>query len=535
MGIDLSLKTYLVIDDCADVRNMLRSMLTAYGITHLDMASNGEDAIKLLGKHNYDIVLCDYNLGEGKDGQQVLEAAKDKDLIQPSTAFLMVTAENTMERVMGAVEYMPDDYLSKPFNKDMLRNRLEKVIIKKNDLRGISKLLRKGRLADAVALCDDKIAVNPRNLTELLKLKAEILIRLQRYEDAAEIYTNALSSRDVPWALLGLGKVHFHTQNNSEAIKIFQKIIGGNKNNMEAYDWLSKALVKSGDRKEAINILTAAMEISPKSILRQMELADLAIKEKNIDIAVKFLKKAVQIGCNSIYQSPSNYTILAKILSKASEEEALLTLSKLRTDYARDDVAYLHAAITESILLKTFGRDDDAQKSYAEASKLYHKHADSISKDTAMDMAHACMVNGDKDKGLLMLQSVVKNNHGDKELLAEIQEIFASAGLESDGRQMIMGTIKEVVTLNNTGTQLAKSGRLDEAITFFDKAIRNMPDNIIINMNIANVLLMYMKANGKRDDYLYKLRQHLERLARLDPGNANYRKLNASYEKLALS
>ena len=99
-------------------------------------------------------------------------------------------------------------------------------------------------------------------------------------------------------------------------------------------------------------------------------------------------------------------------------------------------------------------------------------------------------------------------------------------------RGVFKAAIQEVVNLNNTGTQLAKSGKLDEAINLFDKAIRNIPDNSTINMNIANVLIMYMKAKGKSDNYLRRVREHLECVQRLDPGNENYRKLNAAYEKL---
>ena len=69
MGVDLISKSYLVIDDFADMRSMIRSMLVAYGVTNIDMAANGKDALKLLSKKSYDVVLCDYNLGEGKDGQ----------------------------------------------------------------------------------------------------------------------------------------------------------------------------------------------------------------------------------------------------------------------------------------------------------------------------------------------------------------------------------------------------------------------------------------------------------------------------------
>lgn len=532
MAIDLTSKKYLVIDDFADMRSMLRSMLIAYGVSKIDVAGNGKDAVKLLSKNNYDVVLCDYNLGEGKDGQQVLEEARDKGYIQNSTAFLMLTAENTMEMVMGAVEYLPDDYLSKPFNKDMLRSRLEKVIIRKGDLDEIDKLLKKELYADAVALCDEKIAQNPRNLTELLKLKAEILLKSEKYDEAAVIFENVLAKRDVPWAMMGLGKVRFYTRQYLEAKEVFQKIVGGNHTHMEAYDWLVKTLLELGDRKEALNILAAATEVSPKAILRQMELGNLALKEKDFAVAAKAFKKAVHVGCNSIYQAPSNYTKLAKILGKSSGKDALAILSKLRSDYGKNDEASLHAAIAESLILKDMGRDNEAQKAYAEAGNLFGKSNNKVSKDVVMEMANACMAHGDKGKGLGLLRDLVKNHHEDRELLAQVQEVFGAVGIAAEGQEMINAAIKEVVDLNNTGTQLARAGKLEEAISFFEKAIQNMPDNSTINMNIANVLLMHMKANGKNDNYLYKVRQHLERAQNADPANENYRKLNAAYEKL---
>jgi len=535
MAVDLSSKHYLVIDDFADMRSMLRSMLVAYGVTKIDNAANGKDAVKLLSKNNYDVVLCDYNLGEGRDGQQVLEEARDKGYIKYSTAFLMLTAENTMEMVMGAVEYLPDDYLSKPFNKDMLRSRLEKTIIKKGELEEIVKLLNKDQYAEAIALCDRQIAQKPRNIAEIIKVKGDILIKSGKYDEAAAIYEGVLAKRDVPWAMMGLGKVRFHTQNYLEAKNIFQKTIEQVSTHIEAYDWLAKATLALGDQREAMKILAAATEISPKAILRQMELGNLALKEKDVGIATKAFKKAVQVGTNSIYQTPSNYTKLAKIQSGGSGKEALLTLSKLRGDYGRDDEACLHAAIAESVVLKGLGRENDAKKAFAEADNLFAKSQNNMSTDIAMDMATACIANDDKDKGLDILRGLVMNHHDDKGLVSQVQDVFGSAGLADEGQSIISSAIKEVMELNNKGTQLARAGKLDESITFLEKALESMPDNSTIITNVANVLLMYMKEKGKSDTCLYKVRQHLERLRNLDPGNENYRKLNTAYQAVAAS
>ena len=150
-------------------------------------------------------------------------------------------------------------------------------------------------------------------------------------------------------------------------------------------------------------------------------------------------------------------------------------------------------------------------------------------------MANACLEHGEKEKGLEILRNQVRNHHEDEELLSQVQEVFVTAGLDAEGREIIDAAIKEVVELNNTGTQLVRAGKLEEALGFFEKAVENFPDNCTINMNIANVLLMHMKANGKNDNYLYRARQYLERVHKLDPKNENYRKLITTYEKLTVS
>ncbi|MGD8932607.1 MAG: response regulator, partial [Chromatiales bacterium] len=111
----LNQRSYLVVDDFGDMRSTLRSMLSLFGVTDIDNAKNGADAIQQMEHKRYGVVLCDYNLGIGKDGQQVLEEARHRNLISVSTAFIMITAENTLSMVLGALEYEPDSYLYKPF------------------------------------------------------------------------------------------------------------------------------------------------------------------------------------------------------------------------------------------------------------------------------------------------------------------------------------------------------------------------------------------------------------------------------------
>ena len=79
----------LVIDDFQGMRTMLRGIVREMGGVKVDTASNGREAINQLRLLRYDIVICDYNLGDGPNGQHVLEEAKLNDLLSPAAVWIM--------------------------------------------------------------------------------------------------------------------------------------------------------------------------------------------------------------------------------------------------------------------------------------------------------------------------------------------------------------------------------------------------------------------------------------------------------------
>jgi len=107
----------LIIERSAEARGVLRAMMSDAGVEKIDMVISGQEAIDSLQKHKYHLVLYDYNLGKGKDGQQVLEEARFNKSLGQSTIFIMITAETSIGMVMGAPEYQPDSYLTKPYTK----------------------------------------------------------------------------------------------------------------------------------------------------------------------------------------------------------------------------------------------------------------------------------------------------------------------------------------------------------------------------------------------------------------------------------
>ena len=196
-SINLKTKRVLVVDDFFNFRLTMKNMLRSFGINYIDDASTGEEAIRKLSLRRYDIIFCDYNLGPGKSGQQVLEEAKFREYINYSSIFIMVTAENTLEMIMGAAEYEPDDYLMKPFAKEVLAKKIINLVEKKENFKDIEKTLKESDYSQAINLCEKLMEKSPRNLSELMKLKGEILLKKGSYQEAAEFYEKVLLMGDV--------------------------------------------------------------------------------------------------------------------------------------------------------------------------------------------------------------------------------------------------------------------------------------------------------------------------------------------------
>jgi DNA-binding response OmpR family regulator len=180
------------------MRFMLKTMLEPLAPDLIKLAQNGEEAIECMEKDKFDIVYCDYNLGKGKDGQQILEEARHRELLPYSAIYMMATAENTSSMVMGVIDYLPDDYISKPFNRSVIHARLKKQLEKKQNIDDISQAISVNNYKKAIQLCDDLLASKPANRMDLLKIKGEQLTNLNEYEKAADLYENIIEERDIP-------------------------------------------------------------------------------------------------------------------------------------------------------------------------------------------------------------------------------------------------------------------------------------------------------------------------------------------------
>jgi len=142
----------LVVDDNEDNRYTLTRRLQREGWTDLTTAENGREALTLIARERFDLVLLDIMMPE-INGYEVLKQLKT-DPATRDIPVLMISALSEFESVVRCIELGAEDYLPKPFNPALLRARvgacLEKKRLHDQELSYLTEIDHQRRRAEAL-------------------------------------------------------------------------------------------------------------------------------------------------------------------------------------------------------------------------------------------------------------------------------------------------------------------------------------------------------------------------------------------------
>ena len=112
----------LVIDDSRTVRIIIRQALAEAGLNVIE-AANGRDGLDQLRAHDdVELVLVDWNMPE-MNGLEFVQAVRAERSYDP-VRIMMVTTETEQEQVVRALNAGANEYLMKPFTKEVLVAKL---------------------------------------------------------------------------------------------------------------------------------------------------------------------------------------------------------------------------------------------------------------------------------------------------------------------------------------------------------------------------------------------------------------------------
>ncbi|GAB5499128.1 MAG: chemotaxis response regulator CheY [Pseudohongiellaceae bacterium] len=115
----------LVVDDHESMRKIEKQILNDLGYKNVDMADDGTTALPMLQKGNYDFVISDWNMPQ-MEGIDLLKAIRADERIG-KTPVLLVTAESKKEKIIEAAQAGVNDYVVKPFNADILSEKISRI------------------------------------------------------------------------------------------------------------------------------------------------------------------------------------------------------------------------------------------------------------------------------------------------------------------------------------------------------------------------------------------------------------------------
>ncbi len=537
MALNIKDYRFLIVDDLREMRMTVRGMLDSLKVKVMHEARSGDEALEILSKNPIDVVLCDYNLGDGRDGQQTLEEAKGRNLLLPTAAWIMITAEQTMSMVMGVVENNPDGYLVKPINKSVLQARIERVIGRKQIVNGIEAALKAGEHAQVVRLCDQQIEKYPALKSDLVRFKTEALIRESQYDAAAEICAGLLAERELPWTLLALGRIRLETGDLRQAKTLFQKVVERHPTVMEGYDWLARVERETGGGKEAQRIIQQALTMSPRSLRRQQTLGDVAAENSDHASAEKAYERAVQMGEDSCYARPDDQAgFISSMMETKGPDNALRMLGELNKKNGRKKGAkgpHWRLTTVEATLLCKLKRKGEAVAAAKRALDAFKADTGQTAASATLALVRACYENGLADDGHALVDRLVRENHDRHDIIDLTRRLFDELGMQEEGGALIDNAQQAIIKINNEGVLLAKAGRYKEALSQLQQAAEELPNNLTVLMNVVQALLLQMTKEGASNQARYLAQEHLARAERLAPRSEKVAQLRAKLGSLA--
>lgn len=537
--IDFTSKHVLVVDDFAQHMDLMCKMLRRIGFEKIQQARNPAEAIAHCQDYNFDIIFCDYNMGEGKNGKQLLQELRYTKQVKFDCIFIMISAETSREVVMGAIETEPEGYIAKPFNEAMLRRKIERLMDKQACLASINQAIENRDYEAAIELCHVNAERHPRHHSWCMKTAAELHLKLDQYNLAEKIFTSVLADRVLDWALLGLARTFLYQGKVEQAMGELQQVLVLNNNCVPAYDLLADCHQKMNDPRSVQSHLAKAATISPNSTIRQEQLGDVCTVNEDFEGAASAYKQSLKSAKHSIEESPDNYIKLAGAitdsmagdLSKHDSEKVFETQKVLSEMDKRFDKEGETEARKDMVNVRLYLKQQNPDRAIEllqemEANDLVCN--DQLSPLAVYEYGRTLHSLGHEERAIEVLTPLIE-----LEELADTHRAMIRGLIERSNTGDPVGRASE---LNEKGAALYEQDQIEDSIEKFSEASRLSPCNVVINLNLSQALIRCMEQGSINPELYKQSKECFEKLGDIENNSRHYARFaNLSQRFQALS
>jgi CheY-like chemotaxis protein len=512
-NIQYNKKRFLIVENINQSRDTLKIFAHKLGAMRVDTCHHAPDVISLCESIEFDVILLGYDLGaDKKNGQQILEELRSKNLVPRQCAIVIITAEVSQAMVLAALEHKPDDYLAKPYSLNELNTRLKRCFNKKNAMFEIYDAMDSNDFQKVLSLCEKTIRANSIHKTECLGIKSRLYFELKLFEKASEIYVEYLGATNCQWAAIGLGKIALLEDDFDLAIDYFTDVVESYPLYLSAYDWLAQSYELNQQSHFAEEVLKRALLVSPLSVPRLKKYADICLYNENYDKATYAFAKTTDLAYHSVHKKPENTLHFVEALLEYSEDLSSLEVRKLSykafksltvmlRDFNTPEIK-IHSHLLVSRLHHKIKDPQLAKEALREAEKLLELFRHQISNAGTLAISKSLIALGKGKYADELLNDLAKISSDNTEIQSKISTLSEKPIRES-GKDAAQKALE-------IGVNLYKTHQYSLAIEKLNKALVHFPNHMGIKLNLLQVLLVSFDKNRERVSDLEQARGIIE-------------------------
>jgi tetratricopeptide (TPR) repeat protein len=163
----------------------------------------------------------------------------------------------------------------------------------------IFEALERGQLDVAAKICLRRYQGRESYWLFCARLAAELLLKLDRHDDARQLYDAVAKEKNIPWARLGVARSQFAAGEVNPARRSVEALLRECPEHADAYDVLGSLQVDQGELAQALVTYRTASQLTPGCLLRLQHCGTLAFYQCEREEALRLLERTAGMGIKS--------------------------------------------------------------------------------------------------------------------------------------------------------------------------------------------------------------------------------------------
>ncbi len=271
----------------------LRNHLLEMGFTNIGCYNHGRELKGELKKRKFDLLLMDYHLGQNKNGVEVVQDLQKEGLLSFVTSIIFITSDRMPMIIGQIVDVHPDALVLKPYTIRNLEKTLNASIKQQAMLMPVFEEMDKRHFEQALTVLDTIIRENAsaKLRTTFIKLRARILIKLERFNEAASLYQGVLKGSDkIIWAKWGLIQCRLLSGENNQSENMLKEMTNTSLTREKACEWLTRICIQNKKYEDAEDYISQIKE-NDLSLTGIKLKTNLYIAQDKMDDAINLLER----------------------------------------------------------------------------------------------------------------------------------------------------------------------------------------------------------------------------------------------------